>query len=96
MRFEFKAHDEGHDGPKQMLQNNCNAPELLVLKEGAQVMLLKNLSTERGLVNGSRGVVVGFQEAEEDYDADPSQKTFVKIHATKRWPRVEFRSCTEA
>ncbi len=32
-------------------------------------MLLKNLSTENGLVNGSKGVVVGFRRAnEEDYE----------------------------
>ena len=38
----------------------CTAPEILQLCVGAQVMLLKNLSLECGLANGSRGVVVKF------------------------------------
>jgi ATP-dependent DNA helicase PIF1 len=40
----------------------CNAPEVLKLSLGAQVMLLYNRDIQAGLVNGSRGVVVDFIE----------------------------------
>ncbi len=43
----------------QQLLNNCLATTEIVLKENAQVMLLRNLNNK--LINGSRGVIVGFQ-----------------------------------
>ena len=41
-------------------KKNCNAPEVLNLCVGAQVMLLYNMDLLDGLVNGSRGVVTSF------------------------------------
>lgn len=41
-------------------KKNTTAPDILKLCVGAQVILLKNIDFENGLVNGSRGVVVKF------------------------------------
>lgn len=42
----------------------CNAQPVLSLALGAQVMLLINIDTKIGLVNGSRGVIVDFTNEE--------------------------------
>lgn len=47
------------------LRRHCLAPETLQLAVGAQVMLLWNLDVEGGLCNGSRGVVSGFDDAQQ-------------------------------
>ena len=52
--------DDGSEPHLGALQKNCPAPERLTLKVGAQVMLLKNVDQEAGLVNGARGSVTSF------------------------------------
>lgn len=47
---------------------HTQAMSRLELKVGAQVMVLKNLDMNNGLVNGTRGVVVGFQHFEFNPD----------------------------
>ena len=65
---EFRARDEGVEPHLRQLQKNCQAPAVLVLRPGAQVMLLKNLDVEAGLVNGTRGVVEDFVDRSVDED----------------------------
>ncbi|XP_042905170.1 ATP-dependent DNA helicase PIF1 [Parasteatoda tepidariorum] len=49
----------------QFINNHCPVGNKLELKVGAQVMLMKNLDLQRGLVNGARGVVLGFDPSKQ-------------------------------
>lgn len=58
---KYTAFDAGQEPYLKQLIQGTKAPQDLELRVGAQVMLLKNLSVEDGLVNGSRGTVVRFE-----------------------------------
>jgi ATP-dependent DNA helicase PIF1 len=67
--FTFEAMDGGtilEKTHRDKLLSNCLAPETIVLKKGAQVMLIKNI--DESLVNGSVGRVIAFMD-ERSFDS---------------------------
>jgi ATP-dependent DNA helicase PIF1 len=72
------AVDTGDKRAQAQLDSSCLAEREVVLKVGAQVMLLRNLRTEQGLCNGVQGVVEGWARDEHG----------------NVWPRVRFRTAS--
>jgi ATP-dependent DNA helicase PIF1 len=57
----FDAADNDVHSTK-ILDQVTPVPSSLVLKVGAQVMLMKNLNVADGMVNGARGVITSFDD----------------------------------
>lgn len=82
--MEFEASDwcNGHpDGQTALanLQKHCPAEATITLKEGALVVLLKNILQESGLVNGARGIITHLHQSlslsiHEDDDSDTEKR----------------------
>ena len=73
----FAASDHGKTPFwKEYLQRQTIAPDILKLKEGALVILIKNLDTT--LVNGTRGKVMSFQ--------------VIEGRGNQEWPVVRFEN----
>lgn len=66
----------------ERLKKDCIAPEVLDLKVGAQVMCLKNINPDCGVVNGSVGVLLDFEGVDEEGNSG--------------LPRVRFKNYTQA
>lgn len=62
MDIHVNAKVNNRTGVIEKFKKSCNAPEILQLCVGAQVMLLKNLDLANGLANGSRGIIIGFTQ----------------------------------
>jgi ATP-dependent DNA helicase PIF1 len=73
---------------------NHRLPETLTLKIGAKVVLLTNLNPKLGLVNGSQGEVVGFEDIKEEEPTGNvtfDKRQTIKFHArSKLAPVVRF------
>jgi ATP-dependent DNA helicase PIF1 len=91
--MRYTAVDNGPDSNAMaQMQKNSPAPEVMVLKEGCQVILIYNHDTSIGLANGSRGVVIGF---EVDKDNSSDAVSFSRIQSDQKWPRVRFTNGQE-
>lgn len=69
-----------HKSRVEAIKRNWPADEIVVLKKGARVLLLRNMDLERGLCNGSQGVILGFKPE------DP------KSSSSRYFPEVLFRN----
>lgn len=73
--YEYLAEDYESNRAKQegiKIDQHCIAPQLVKLREGAQVMMLKNIDST--VVNGSIGRVVGFMSQSDFSGAKTSGK----------------------
>jgi len=76
----FSATDIGEEYHKSKLKTGI-APDQIGLCVGAQVMLIKNIDTGIGLVNGATGQIVDFVR-DDTHSKD--------ISPTELWPKVRF------
>ncbi|XRB14295.1 ATP-dependent DNA helicase pfh1 [Pseudoscourfieldia marina] len=100
----INARDVGDRGAvREMLEKSAPAPAQLRLKKGAQVVLLRAIdstgSPGNGLVNGSRGVVVGFSSSQKDVNStyrmtgpNATKDGLVSLEGFTKFPIVSFEN----
>lgn len=87
--FKFTAQDSAASSLYRVMLDSMRAEKELELCVGAQVMLVKNLDTEVGFVNGAKGVVVGFHSLPLK-EGDVKEEEARLISPTLKWPVVRF------
>lgn len=80
----FKMKTAGFEALVEGLKKNCLAHEQLKLKVGAEVMFIKNDIQER-FVNGTRGVVVGFEHSAEAWPVVKTYDNRTIIASSEEW-----------
>lgn len=89
----FSAADSGRPDFIEKMDKNGTVSSRLVLKAGSQVILLKNIDVPKGLVNGAKGVVLGFRRP-----ASPREREAAENHeqrGTTKFPCVRFTTGEE-
>ena len=78
----------------ESLSKHLNTPDSITLAVGAQVILTKNVATDIGLVNGSRGVVIGFEKLNVAMEQQQwaSNELYARSDPNELLPVVQFVS----
>ena len=73
---------ESKDYGDKTILGHCPAPDKLYLKQGAQVMIIRNIS--KSIVNGSMGTVVGFKYVKDKGTFQPEVEIFSRSNLKKK------------
>jgi len=79
----------------ETLNNSCKAPQVLELKEGCKVMLLKNHNFAKGLINGSCGVVLKIESNSVKIKFDNDVQETITNHTFELYREGELAATRE-